>query len=262
VGQNRLLLTKLTRETDDSLTARFMLYQFGGNAVVPDLDAKILGGDADIQGYHTMDVEMNFMEIPEGDSFYPKFTYITLVSREDAPDPPAQETDYSIPVARDEIKSLHGLTIGMPLEEAKKLLNLPESAYNSYKDENNEYTNVTVDGWHYTFYNIDNWERANLVSFGGDGRQYLVNMGIREYLGVFFRDIKLGDPYKDVLKKFPVTGNTQTPTDGTPGNYSVKTYYSPSTNNIIDLYVDDVHVAFTFGRYDTLAWTDVYSIAY
>ena len=83
----------------------------------------------------------------------------------------------------------------MTLEEAKKLLNLPESAYEYHEDSYADYTLVNADGWSYTFRTLPKEKSA-------DQSQYLMAINIREFLDVIFRGIKLGDAYEDVIKKF------------------------------------------------------------
>lgn len=152
------------------------------------------------------------------------------------------------------MKSFHGLSIGMTLDEAKKLLNLPEGAYEYSADDYADYTLVNIDGWSYTFRTLPK-EKSD------DKTQYLMAVNIREYLGVIFRDVKLGDAYEDVIKKFP-SGKEEGQIPGAPDSYFTRDYGFASTLRSVDIFIGDVHIAMLFGRYDTLAWADIYSTDY
>ncbi len=251
VQTNRLLLTKLTDNGDGSLSAVFKLYQIEMSHALPDFDHRILEGDPEVEKYHTMDVKATFTEVPEGESYYLRFSEFTLIPREGPFAPPPQETDYTKKVGRDELKTFHGLSIGMTLDEVKKLLNLPEGAYEYREDDYADYTLVNADGWYYTFRTLPKQE-------SDDETQYLMSINIREYLDVIFRDIKLGDAYEDVIKKFP-SGKEEGQTPGAPDSYFTRDYRFASTLHNVDIFLGDVHISLLFGRYDTLAWADIYS---
>jgi hypothetical protein len=201
-----------------------------------------------------MDVRTTFTEVPEGNSYYLKFSEFTLIPCEGTFTPPPQEADYLKKVSRDELKSFHGLSIGMTLDEAKKLLNLPPGAYEFHKDSYADYTLVNADGWSYTFRTLPKEKSA-------DPNQYLMAANIREYPDVIFRGIKLGDAYEDVIKKFP-SGQEEGQTRGTPDNYFIRDYRFASTLHTVDVFTGDVHISMLFGRYDTLAWADIFSVNY
>ena len=250
---NRLLLKKLADNGDGSLSAIFKLYQIRTDLALPDFDRGILEGDPEMETYHTMDVRTTFTEIPEGESYYLKFSEFTLIPREGPFAPPPQETDYTKKVSRDELKSFHGLSIGMTLSEAKKLLNLPEGAYEYREDDYADYTLVNnADGWSYSFRTLPK-EKSD------DKTQYLMAVNIREYPDVIFRDIKLGDTYEDVIKKFP-SGKEEGQILGAPDSYFTRDYGFASTLHNVDIFTGNVHISMLFGRYDTLAWADIYSI--
>jgi len=251
---HRLLLKQLTDNGNGSYSAVFKLYQIQADRVPPDLDARILEGDPGMEVYYTQDVKATFTEVPEGVAYYLKFSEFTLIPREGTFAPPPQETDYSKRVSRDELKSFHGLAIGMTLDEAKKLLNLPEGAYDYHEDSYADYTLVNADGWSYTFRTLPK-EKSD------DKNQYLMAINIRDYLDVVLRDIKLGDAYEDVIKKFP-SGQEEGQIPGSPGSYYTRDYRFASTLHNVDIFTGDVHIAMLFGRYDTLAWADVYSTDY
>ena len=120
VQTNRLLLTKLTDNGGGSRSAVFKRYQIQADRAPPDFDRGILEGASEMEMYHTMDVRATFTEVPEGESYYLKFSEFTLIPREGPFAPPPQETDYSKKVSLDELKSFHGLLIGMTLNDAKK----------------------------------------------------------------------------------------------------------------------------------------------
>lgn len=252
VRMHRLLLTNLTVNSDGSRDAVFKLYQIPTERMSTDFDRRIVEGDSAMETYHTMDVRATFTEIAEGDSYYLRFSEFTLTPRQGTFAPPPQEKDYSKMVSRDELKSFHGLSIGMTLEEAKKLLNLPEDAYQHSQADFADYTVVNADGWHYTFRTLPKQE-------SDDRTQYLMSINIRDYLDVIFRDIKLGDAYKDVVKKFP-SGQEEGQTRGKPGSYFTRDYRFASTLHNVDIFTGDVHISMLFGRYDTLAWADIYSV--
>lgn len=254
IRMHRLLLKKLTDNGDGSHSAVFKLYQIETSRVLPDFDRRILEGDPEMEMYYTMDVHTTFTEIPEGESYYLKFSEFTLTPREGPFAPPPQETDYSKNVSRGELKSFHGLSIGMTLDEAKKLLNLPEGAYEYREDDYADYTLVSIDGWMYTFRTLPKKE-------SDDKTQYLMAINIREYLGVIFRDIKLGDAYEDVIKKFP-SAKEEGQTPGAPNSYFTRDYGFASTLHAVDIFTGDVHVSMLFGRYNTLAWADIYATSY
>jgi beta-lactamase regulating signal transducer with metallopeptidase domain len=254
VQTNRLLLKELVDNGDGSLSAVFKLYQLQASAVSSDVDRAILTGSADIEVYYIMDLRTTFTEQPEGDSYYLKFSEFTLEPREGAFTPPAQETDYTKKVSTDEIVSYHGLSIGMTLDAAKTLLNLTEDSYSSSEDDYAAYTTVSVDGWSYTFRTLPKTESS-------DKTQYLMAMNIRDYLGVLFRDIKLGDAYEDVIKKFP-SGAEEGQIIGAADSYFTRDYRFASTLHNVDIFVDNVHLSMLFGKYDTLAWADIYSTDY
>ena len=107
-------------------------------------------------------------------------------------------------------------------------------------------------GWYYTFRTLPKKE-------SGDKTQYLMSMNIREYLGAIFRGVKLGDAYKDVVEKFP-PGKEEGQTPGAPGSYFTRDYRFASTLHTVDIFLGGVHISMLFGRYDTLAWADIYSV--
>ncbi len=251
---HRLLLKQLTDNGNGSYSAVFKLYQIQTDRVLPDLERRILEGDPGMEVYHTQDVKATFTEIPEGESYYLKFSEFTLIPREGPFASPPQETDYLKKVSRDELKSFHGLAIGMTLDEAKKLLKLPEGAYEYREDSYADYTLVNADGWSYTFRTLPK-EKSD------DKNQYLMAINIRDYLDVIFRDIKLGDAYEDVIKKFP-SGQEEGQLPGSPDSYFTRDYRFASTLHNVDIFTGDVHIAMLFGRYDTLAWADIYSTDY
>ncbi len=251
VRVHRLLLKQLTANGNGSCSAVFKLYQVWTDRALPDFDRRILEWDPEMERYHTLDVRATFIEVPEGESYYLKFSEFTLIPREGPFAPPPQETDYLKKVSRDELKSFHGLSIGMTLDEAKKLLNLPEGAYEYHEDSYANYTLVNVDGWNYTF-------RTPPKEKSDDKNQYLMAMNIREYLDVILRGIKLGDAYKDVIKKFP-SGKEEGQILGAPDSYFTRDYRFASTLHTVDIFTGDVHISMLFGMYDTLAWADIYS---
>lgn len=251
VQVNRLLLKQLTDNGNGSWNAVFELYQIRTDHVLPDFDRRILEGDPEMETYHTLDVRATFTEVPEGKSYYLKFSEFTLIPREGPFTPPIQEKDYSKKVSRDELKSFHGLSIGMTLDEAKRLLNLPAGAYDYHEDSYADYTLVNVDGWSYTF-------RTPPKENSDDKNQYLAAINIRDYIDVIFRDIKLGDAYEDVIKKFP-PGQEDDQINGAPDSYFTRDYRFASTLHNVDIFTGDVHISMLFGRYDTLAWADIYS---
>jgi hypothetical protein len=238
---HRLLLKQLNDKGNGNYGAVFKLYQIQTDRGMPDFDSRILAGDPEMETYHKLDVRVTFSEVPEGESYYLKFSEFTLIPREGPFAPPPQETEYAKKVSSNEIKSFHGLSIGMTLDEAKKLLNLPEGAYEHNEDSYADYTLVNVDGWSYTFKN-----------------QYLMAMNIREYPDVIFRGIKLGDAYEDVIKKFP-SGKEEGQTIGEPNSYFTRDYGFASTLHNVDIFTGDVHISMLFGRYNTLVWVDIYS---
>lgn len=254
VQVHRLLLKQLTANGNGSYSGFFKLYQIETGRALPDFDRRILEGDPEMETYHTMDVRTTFTEVPEGESYYLKFREFTLIPREGTFTPPSQETDYLKKVGRDELKSFHGLSIGMTLDEAKKLLNLPAGAYEYSENSYADHTQVNADGWSYTFRTLPK-EKSD------DRTQYLMAANIREYPDVIFRGIKLGDAYEDVIKKFP-SGQEEGQTRGTPGSYFIRDYRFASTLHTVDVFAGDVHISMLFGRYDTLAWADIYSVDY
>ncbi len=250
VRVHRLLLVKLADNGDGSRQAVFKLYQIPNGRMLPDFDRRIVAADPAMETFHTMDVKATFTEIPEGDSYYLKFSKFTLTPRQGSFAPPPQERDHSKKVSPDELQSFHGLSIGMTLDEAKRLLNLPEDAYERSADDFADYTLVNVDGWYYTFRTLPRQQ-------SDDKTQYLVSINIREYLDAIFRGIKLGDAYQDVIKEFPsVSQEEQTP--GNPGSYFTRDYRFATTLHNVDIFTGDVHISLLFGRYDTLAWADIY----
>jgi len=251
--KNRLLLTTLTENEDRSRSAVFKLYRIRSDRELPDFDRGILAGDPAMEIYHTMDVKATFTEVPEGESYYLKFSEFMLVPREGTFAPPPQETNYAKKVSRDELTSFHGLKIGMTLDEAKTLLNLPEGAYEYSESDYADSTLVNIDGWYYTFQTLPKQE-------SDDKTQYLAAIGIREYPGVIFRDVSLGNTYEDVIKKFPQAEEGQVP--GAPDSYFTRDYRFASTLHNVDIFTGDVHISMLFGRYDTLAWADIYSTDY
>lgn len=251
VRVHRLLLKQLTDKGNGNYSAVFKLYQIQMDRALPDFDSRILSGDPEMEVCHKLDVKVTFTEVPEGESYYLKFSEFTLIPREGPFAPPPQETEYIKKVKSDEIKSFHGLSIGMTLDEAKKLLNLPEGAYEHSEDSNADYTMVNVDGWSYTF-------RTPPKDKGNDKNQYLMAMNIREYLDVIFRGIKLGDAYEEVIKKFPSV-KEENQTIGAPHIYFTRNYGFASTLHNVDIFTSDVHISMLFGRYNTLAWVDIYS---
>ena len=249
---NRLLLKKLIDNGDGSFSAVFKLYQIMADSAPADFDARILSGDTEMEGYYTMDVDAVFTEIPEGDSYYLHFSKFSLVPRNSNFSIPPQETDYTRNVSSEELASYHGLSIDMTLDEAKNLLNLPESAYTYSSDSYSDYTTVDVDGWHYTF-------RARPKEETDDRTQYLWIISIREYQGMLFRDIRLGDAYEDVIKKFPaVSQGTQL--TGEPGSYYTQSTGFAGTMRSVDIFTGNVQYSMTFGMYGTLVWADIYDI--
>lgn len=254
VQMNRLALKKLTDNGDGSLSAVFKLYQIQAGSAPSDFDSRILKGDPEMEMYHKMDVKTTFTEVPEGESYYLKFSEFTLTPREGPFSPPPQETDYAKKVSRDELKSFHGLSIGMTLDEAKKLLNLPEGAYEYSTDDFADYTLVNIDGWQYTF-------RTRPKQDSDEKTQYLMAVNIREYPDAIFRGVKLGDAYEDVTKKFP-SGKEEGQTPGAPDSYFTRDYKFASTLRSVNIFIGDVHISMVFGRYDTLAWADIYSTDY
>lgn len=251
VRVHRLLLKQLTDKGNDNYSGIFKLYQIQTDGALPEFDRRILSGDPEMEIYHKLDVRVAFTEVPEGESYYLKFSEFTLIPREGPFAPPPQETEYIKKVNSDELKSFHGLSIGMTLDEAKKLLNLPEGAYEHNGDSYADYTLVNVDGWSYTF-------RTPPKDKSNDTNQYLVAMNIREYLDVIFRDIKLGDTYEDVIKKFP-SAKEEGQTIGAPHSYFTRDYGFASTLHNVDIFTGHVHISMLFGRYNTLAWMDIYS---
>lgn len=251
---HRLLLKQLTDKGNGSYSGVFKLYQIQTDRAVPDFDRRILSGDPEMEMYHKLDVRVTFTEVPEGESYYLKFSEFTLIPRVGSFAPPPQETEYIKKVSSDEIKSFHGLSIGMTLDEAKKLLDLPEGAYEHSEDGYAKYTLVNVDGWSYTF-------RTPPKDKSSDTNQYLIGMNIRDYLDVIFRDIKLGDTYEDVIKKFP-SAKEEGQTIGAPSCYFTRDYGFASTLHNVDIFTGDVHISMLFGRYNTLAWMDIYSMDY
>lgn len=250
---NRLLLKQLTDNGNGSYSAIFKLYQIRIDRALPDFDSRILANDPEMERYYTMDVRATFSEVPEGGSYYLKFSEFTLIPREGSFAPPPQETDYAQTVSPDELKSFHGLSIGMTLDQAKKLLNLPENAYEFNESDYADYTLVSADGWSYTFQTLPK-DKSD------DKTQYLRSISIRDYLGEIFRDIKLGDAYTDVIKKFP-SGREEGQIPGAPDSYFTRDYGFASTLHSVDIFTGDVHIAMLFGRYDTLAWADIYSVS-
>lgn len=248
---HRLLLKQFTSNGNGSYSGVFELYQIRADRVPPDFDRRILEGDPEMETYHTLDVRATFTEAPDGDSYYLKFSEFTLIPREGPFAPPPQKTDYSKKVDRNELKSFHGLYIGMTLDEAKKLLNLPAGAYEYHEDSYANYTLVNVDGWSYTFRTLpkENSDNKN---------QYLVAINICDYLDVIFRDIKLGDSYGDVIKKFP-SSQEDGQIHGAPDSYFTRDYRFASTLHTVDIFTGDVHISLLFGMYDTLARADIYS---
>lgn len=251
VRVHRLLLKQLTDKGNGNYSAVFKLYQIQMDRALPDFDPRILSGDPEMEVYHKLDVRVTFTEVPEGESYYLKFSEFTLIPREGPFAPPLQETEYIKKVNSDEIKSFHGLSIGMTLDEAKKLLNLPEGAYEHNEDSYADYTLVNVDGFSYTF-------RTPPKDKSNDKNQYLMVMNIREYLDVIFRGIKLGDAYEEVIKKFPSV-KEEDQTVGAPNSYFTRDYGFASTLHNVDIFTGDVHVSMLFGRYNTLVWVDIYS---
>lgn len=251
VRVHRLLLKQLTDKGNGNYSAVFKLYQVQTDRALPDFDRRILAGDTEMERYHKLDVRVTFTEVPEGESYYLKFSEFTLIPREGPFVPPPQETQYIKKVNCDELKSFHGLYIGMTLDEAKKLLNLPEGAYEHNEDSYADYTMVNVDGWSYTFRTLPK-EKSN------DKNQYLMAMNIRDYLDVIFRDIKLGDTYEDVIKKFP-SGKEEGQIIGALNSYFTRDYGFASTLHTVDIFTGNVHISMLFGRYNTLAWADIYS---
>lgn len=251
VRVHRLLLKQLTANGDGSCSAVFKLYQIPTDGARPDFDRRILDGDPEMETYHRLDVKATFTEVPEGGSYYLKFSEFTLIPREGPFAPPPQETDYSTKVSPAELKSFHGLAAGMTLDEAKKLLNRPESAYEYHEDNYADYTLANIDGWSYTFRTLPKETSA-------DKTQYLMSINIREFPDVIFRGIKLGDAYADVIKKFP-SGREEGQLPGAPDSYFTRDYRFASTLHAVDIFTGNVHIAMMFGMYDTLAWADIYS---
>ena len=75
---------------------------------------------------------------------------------------------------------------------------------------------------------------------------------------MIFRGIKLGDSYEDVIKKFP-SGKGEGQIIGEPDCYFTRDYRFASTLHTVEVYTGDIHISMLFGRYDTLAWADIYS---
>ena len=248
---HRLLLKQLIDNGDGSYSAVFKLYQIQTDRALPDFDRWILEGNPEMEMYHKMDVRATFTEVPEGESYYLKFSEFTLIPRKGSFTPPPQETDYSKKVIRNELKSFHGLSIGMTLDEAKTLLDLPESAYEHQADSYADYTLVNADGWSYTFRTLPKEE-------SDDKTHYLMAINIRDYPEVIFRGIKLGDDYEDVIKRFPA-GLEKGQILGAPDSYFTRDYRFASTLHTVDIFTGNVHISMLFGRYDTLAWADIYS---
>ena len=254
IKEHRLLLKQLPDQGNGNYGAVFKLYQIPKEHVLPDLDHRILEGDPEMEIFHKMDVKATFTEVPDGESYYLKFSKFMLIPREGPFAPPTQETDFLQIVSPDELRSFHGFSIGMTLDEAKKMLNVPEGAYDYNEDSYADYTLVNVDGWSYTF-------RTLPKENSDDPTQYLMAMSIRDYPDVIFRGIKLGDAYEDVIKKFP-SGKEEGQILGATDSYFTRDYRFASTLHNVDIFTGDVHISMLFGRYDTLAWADIYSTAY
>ncbi len=252
VRYNRLLLKKLTDNGDGSYSAVFKLYQIMADSAPADFDARILAGDAEMESCYTMDVDTVFTEIPEGDSWYLRFSKFTLIPREGGFAPPPQETDYGKKVLPEEVVSYHGLSIGMTLEKAKELLRLPESTYVFLEGDYADMVTAAVDGWYYTFSTLAK-ERTD------DRTQYLRTMQVREYQGELIRGIRLGDAYEDVTRKFP-KASEEGQTLGTTESYATRDYGFADTLRSVDIFTGDTHFSMTFGIYGTLAWVDINAI--
>lgn len=221
-GANRLVLTKLTDNTDGSYTGHFDVYylpespedldDLGGYDTV---DAALQCGKTDgLERLHSESIVTNFNEIndeTEPQGFYIRFNSIEFVNYTSVsdtndgsnikPDPVYDPTSY---LSNEEMITSDGVKLTMTYDEVIAIIGEPYETF----DNSDDVKSLIKNGYYYGFCQIgDSFEED--YPLPRDGEYYLLSISASESCtDPLPRGIHIGDTIEDVMKKFPTQDKT------------------------------------------------------
>lgn len=209
-GANRLVLTNLTINEDDSYTGTFDVYYIAEAYEHTNLiDSALFQGNTEsYDDLYKYSVVIRFEEIAdesEKQGFYIRYHSIEFpqpeVSYEVKPDPIYDTTTY---LTDEEVVTADGVRLTMTYDEVLSIIGEPEQAF----DNSDTVKSFIKNGIHYGFYQIDKGFDAN-YPLPRDGVYYLLNLTFLEnYKDPLPRGIRIGDDIADVFDKFPTLDKT------------------------------------------------------